>query len=349
VSGSPELQAPPPAGTRPSGAGARVSAALVIALAALAVAGWQWWDTRVQFTEIREELARRLAESATLAKSAQGAASQAQDAVRQAEARLGLLEARLAESQNQQVALEAMYQELSRNRDETALAEVEQYLMIASQQLQLAGNVRAALLALQNADARLARLDRPQLTGLRRAIARDMDKLKALPYVDVTGISVRLDNLIAAVDTLPLAAEVRPEDNGPAAPQPVAADGAWRNWWRETWNDLRQLVRVRRLDKAEPPLLTPSQTWFLRENLRLRLLSARLSLLTRDQASFRDDLNAAQDWVNRYFDTGAKPVAAALGTLSQLSGNEIRIELPDVSATLEAVRGTRLVREKGAR
>src|SRR6266542_2987440 len=68
--------------------------------------------------------------------------------------------ARLAESQSQSLALEALYQDLSRNRDEWQLAEIEQVLAIASQQLQLARNVRAALLALQLADSRLARTDR---------------------------------------------------------------------------------------------------------------------------------------------------------------------------------------------
>jgi uroporphyrin-III C-methyltransferase len=348
VNETPPIEAAPAAVRSGAPGTARLTAALLVALSALAIAGWQWWESRNQLNDIRQELAHRLAEATVSGKAAQNAAAQAQEAVRQAEVKLGLLEGRIAEFQSQQVALEAMYQELSRNRDETALAEVEQYLMFGSQQLQLAGNVRVALFALQNADARLARLDRPQLTGLRRAIARDMDRLKALPYVDVTGMSVRLDNLIAGVDTLPLAVEVRPEQAMPAVP-PQAAETVWIRWWRETWEDLKQLVRVRRMDKPEPPLLTPSQTWFLRENLRLRLLSARLALLARDQASFRTDLEAAREWENRYFDTGAKPVAASLGTLQQLSGSEISIAVPDLSASLEAVRSIKLPREKGGR
>ena len=58
-------------------------------------------------------------------------------------------------------------------------------LLVASQQLQLAGNVPSALTALQLADAKLQRLDRPQFVPLRRALSRDMDRLKAVPYVDV--------------------------------------------------------------------------------------------------------------------------------------------------------------------
>ena len=132
----------------------------------------------------------------------------------EAQVKIGVLENKLAESQSQQIALESLYQELSRNRDEWAFADVEQLLQMAGQQLQLAGNVRGALIALQNADMRLQRMERPQLAPLRKAINRDIERLKALPYVDTVGLSVRLDNIIAAVDTLPLAMEARPPEPG---------------------------------------------------------------------------------------------------------------------------------------
>jgi uroporphyrin-3 C-methyltransferase len=325
----------------------RATLALLLALASLAGLGWQGWDNRNRMNELRQELARRLAASDAAGREARAAAAQAQEAVRQTDARLGLLEARVAEFQGQQVALEALYQELSRNRDETALAEVEHYLLTASQQLALGGNLRGALMALQSADARLAGLNRPQLLSLRKAIAKDMDRLAALPHVDIIGMSLRLDNLIAAVDSLPLAAEVRPAESAPAPP---AAEGSpWRRWWRETWEDIKQLVRIRRVDRPEPPLLSPEQTWFLRENLRLRLLSARLALLSRDQASFRADLTASQEWITRYFDVNARPASAALSSLRQLTASEIVIELPDVSASLEAARAIKLPPAKGAR
>src|SRR5918911_1014816 len=112
-----------------------------------------------------------------------------------------LLDARLAEWQSQQLALEALYQELSRNRDEWQLAEIEQVLAIASQQLQLARNVRAALLALQLAEARLARADRPQFVPIRRALARDIERLKTLPVLDLPGMSMRIDTLAAQVES----------------------------------------------------------------------------------------------------------------------------------------------------
>ena len=170
-----------------------------------------WLDARGRIGATQEELARRLRDIEADAREARSIARQSQEAVRDAHVKVAQLEARLAESQSQQLALEALYQELSRNRDEWQLAEIEQVLAIASQQLQLAGNVRAALLALQLAEARLAKSDRPQFLPVRRALARDIERLKALPVLDVAGMSARIDGMVAAVDSLPLAFDERSE------------------------------------------------------------------------------------------------------------------------------------------
>jgi uroporphyrin-3 C-methyltransferase len=113
------------------------------------------------------------------------------------------------------------------------------------------------------------------------------------------------------------------------------------------WSDLKQLVRVQRIDRSDVPLLTPAQTFFLRENLKLRLLTARMALLTRDQATFRNDLKAAREWLARYFDARDKSVAAAASLIASLQSADINIELPDISATLEALRLTSQARARG--
>src|SRR6266850_6196338 len=278
-------------------------AVLAVVLAA-GLAALSWLDARHRIATTQEELARRLREIESDAREARLVSRQAQEALRESQGRLASLEARLAESQSQQLALEALYQDLSRNRDEWQLAEIEQVLAIGSQQLQLAGNIRAALLALQLAEARLARADRPQFVPIRRALARDIERLKALPAVDIAGMSMRLDSLVAAVDSLPLAFDERSERE-PAAKSGAgdAARGFWARLGSEIRSELRSLVVVRQVNTPEPPLLPPTQAYFLRENLRLRLLNARLSLLMRDEAGYREDLRAAQAWVRRYFDT----------------------------------------------
>jgi len=265
----------------------------------------------------------------------------------EAQAKIGQLESRLAESQSQQLALEALYQELSRNRDEWQLAEIEQVLAIASQQLQLAGNIRAALLALQLAEARLARADRPQFVPIRRALARDLERVKALPAVDIAGMSARLNSLVAAVDSLPLAFDERSEREPAAKSGPADAErGFWSRLGSEIRSELRSLVVVRQVNTPDPPLLPPTQAYFLRENLRLRLLNARLSLLMRDEAGYREDMRAAQAWVRRYFDTRSKQTADALAQLKTLSSASLSFEMPSISESLEAVRGFKSRRER---
>src|SRR3954470_24642614 len=165
---------------------------LLIAVAmAAGLATLFWLDARGRIGATQEELARLLRDIEADAREARSIARQSQEAVREAHVKVAQLEARLAESQSQQLALEALYPELSRNRDEWQLAEIEQVLAIAQQQLQLAGNVRAALLALQLAEGRLAKSDRPQFSPIRRALARDIERLKSLPALDLPGMSTR--------------------------------------------------------------------------------------------------------------------------------------------------------------
>ncbi len=316
---------------------------VVVAILGLALA-WHWYRSYEETNFLREELARRLRDSDADSREARATAKLAQEAAREAQTRLAQLEAKVAESQSQQVALEALYQELSRSRDEWVFAEIEQILTIASQQLQLVGNVQAVLVALQTADSRLARSDRPQFIPLRKVIARDIERLKATPNVDMVGLALKLDQVIAGVEALPLAHEVRLA--GSSRAEADVADGFWSKLGTEVWGEIRQLVRVRSVDHTAPPLLAPNQAFFLRENLKLRLLSARLALLARDQTTFREDIRAAQSWVQRYFDARAKSTAAALANLKQLSASGIAIEVPTIADSLNAVRNFKVSTRK---
>jgi uroporphyrin-3 C-methyltransferase len=324
-------------------------ALLLAVLAAVVVV--IWLDARNRIGSTQEELARRLRDIEADSREARALARRAEEAMREMQAKLGALETRLTESQSQQVALETLYQELARSRDEWQLAEIEQVLAIAQQQLQLAGNVRAALLALQLAESRLSRADRPQFLPVRRALVRDIERLKALPALDLPGMSLKLDGLIAAVDGLPLAHDERlaksAEERAAAAKSAKAAsdEGFFHRLSAEVWKELRSLVVVRRVDSPEPPLVPPPQAYFLRENLKLRLLNARLALLARNEAGYREDLRVAQSWIQRYFDARSKPAQAALAQLKQLSSTSIGFELPSIADSLEAVRGFRTRRE----
>jgi len=317
----------------------------IAAVALGLIVAWQWWDSRTTMSALRTEVAAKLHESDTDSRDARVTARKAEEAVREAQTRLAQLDGKLTESQNQQIALEALYQELSRNRDEWALAEIDQILTIASQQLQLAGNVQAALVALQTADARLARGDRPQFIPLRKVLARDIERLKATPSIDVVGLTLKLDQVSALIDSMPLVIDERLK---PAAGTGRPADaGFWSRFGHEVWDELKSLVRIEVMDKPDPGLVSPTQAFFLRENLKLRLLNARLALLSRNETVYRQDMRAAQGWVDRWFDARSRQTQAVQTSLKQLAAVSVQIEIPTIAESLTAVRNYKIVRDRG--
>ncbi len=335
-------------GRRSRGASGVVSVlALLVALAAAGFAAWQGYELQRKSRQLDSEVASQLDKIESIGSDSRRLSGEARDIAQDVEARLGQLDARLAGIETQRRAMESLYEDLSGSRDEWTIAEVEQILLVASQQLQLAANVKAAVTALEAADARLARSDRPQFTQLRRVIEDDIERLKSSPFVDVTGIGLKLERAIGSVDSLPLAMETRPAAvNGETAD---TSAGGWRALMAEVWNDLSSLVRIERINAAEPPLLAPDQAYFLKENLKLRLLSARLALLARDQEAYKADLEAATAWLGRYFDVNVPAVASSISTLNELAESDVVIQLPDVSASLKAVRKYRLLDQRNGR
>jgi uroporphyrin-3 C-methyltransferase len=322
--------------------------AVLIAVAALVLLGWQWLETRSRIGDLEAELAHRLSASDTLAGESRVLAKQNQELLQALTGKVGALDARMAETQSQQMALDAMYQELSKSRDERLVAEVEQTLTLAAQQLAVAGNVEAALIALQSVDARLARAGQSQLLPIRKLVGRDIDRLKALPQADVPGISLKLESVIASVDTMPLAHEQRPKVEPLLKPARSFADlGFWEALGTDFWDEMKQLIRVERMDHPAPALLAPSHAFFLRENIKLRLVNARLSLLQRDGKGFREDLRQARDWLDVYFDNRARTVQTASSTLKSVATVEVGQEVPTLGEALTALRNLKVARDKG--
>jgi uroporphyrin-3 C-methyltransferase len=323
----------------------RTSPWLFVAIAALALAGWQWFETRQKLLDVQQEVSRKLAEFDTGNKEDRGAQKQSREQIEAVQARLGAVDGKLAEFQGQSATLQALVQDIARSREEVVLLEVEQAITLAGQQLQLAGNVPVAVLALQTADTQLARLDRPAYLVLRKAVAKDLARLNALPFVDTPGISLRLEQIILGIDKLPLTSYGRPVEK---AENQKAAETL--SWWQRTggevWQEVKGLVRIQRFDREDAALLAPGQGFFLRENLKLRLLNARLALFSRDQWTFRNELKVGQDLLTRHFEANDKAVQAAQSTLRQMTATEINVELPNLNDTQAALRTLRQGKEK---
>lgn len=324
-------------------------AAIAIAVVSLALALWSLLESRDAEQSLTQSLGTKLAEQSGAQKQTAAQLDLLSKDLRDSQNRVAQLEGKLAEFQGQRVAMEEMYRELARAPDDWLLAEIEQTLNIASRELTLAGNIRAALIALQAADQRLARADKLQVVQLRRAITQDMERLKSLPLVDTQGVSVKLDNLMTLATTLPLAV---PDVIAPSARE-VRANDANDNiavrFGKDMWFEMKQLIRIREIDSGDPVLLAPQQAYFLRENLKLRLLSARTSLIARDENNFKEDLKLSREILTKYFDPKAKVNTNALAMLKQFAENPVSISAPDITGSLAAVRAARAARERQGR
>jgi uroporphyrin-3 C-methyltransferase len=323
--------------------------ALILVVVALLTLAWQWLSTRQRFNEVEMTLSQKLENYQANNQQSLALAKQAEERSTQANARTVLLEQKIEESRDQQDVLQTLYDQLAENREATAVAEVEQLLTIANQQLQLAGNVKSALLALQAADKRLEPLNLPRANQLRETLGLEIENLRKLPQVDILSMSAQLETLANLSITIPLISERQPTFNAKSAQQ-KNADILHQNTWLKLaypiWNDIKNLVTVERIDKPEPPLLSVEHEFYLRENLKLRLLTARVALLQHDETSYKADLATVSTWINQYYDAKHPNAIQAFKLLKQLSGNNIDIQLPQLTESIAAVNRYKLSLEK---
>src|SRR5471032_2397394 len=331
------------------GGGAGTALLWLVLLIVVVVAGVGGFMLNRKFDQRDAQLAQRLQASDTQTAALSAQADQAASSVSAINTQIIQFQGKLTDAQAQIQALQQQYQDLASNRDDWTLAEVEQILSSASQQLQLTGNVQLALFAMQSADTRLAATTGPQIVTIRKAIAQDMDKLHATPSTDLTGLAIKLDTAIDQIDSLPLAGEapITPATAHADTPRDTASIAAatgqpvWKVWLQQIATGIGQqlssLVTVRRIDNADAMLASPDQGYFVRENVKLRLLSARLSLLSRSEPALKSDLHAADTALGRYFDQSSGKVKAVRTLLQQVDQASLAVTVPDLNASLAAV------------
>jgi uroporphyrin-III C-methyltransferase len=347
----PATLSPAPVPARPSRAAQWLAAlALLATVIALAIA----WQTQQRVKSLERELVLRQDASQRDAADARAVARTAHEVAQDAAAKSALLEARVSDAAMQRSQVEELLSSVARSRDENVVADVEAAVRVALQQSALTGSADPLVLTLKQADERLARYNQPRLERVRRAIARDMERTRAQGAVDVATLATRLDEAVRLVDDLPLLAVGRaparaaPAPSASSAPSLGAAPGAPATWreqagarWREgmqrVGDELRSLVRVTRIDHPESVLATPEQQMFLRENLKLRLLNARLALFARQFDIAQTDLRSSQDLLERYFDRSSKRVQAVGETLRQVGTQSRQATLPRPDETLSAL------------
>jgi uroporphyrin-3 C-methyltransferase len=323
------------------------------------------WHTQQRVHSLEQELVKRQQTSQNDATEARLLSKQALDSVRDANGKLGVLDERVAESQLQRSQVEDLIQSLSRSRDENVLADVEAALRVAMQQAALTGSTDPIVTILKQSDERLARYNNPRLERVRRAVARDLDRVRSASAVDVPSLTIRLDEAVRLVDELPLvstperatvagraAAASAAQHGVPAARAGSAASGvpvaplpawvaslqrAWEGFSVPFFGELRQAVRVTSIEHPEAMLMTPDQSFFLRENVKLRLLNARLSILSRQFDLAQADLQQAQTALDRYFDHSSRRVVAVSDLLRQVGAQAKQVSFPRPDDTLAAI------------
>jgi uroporphyrin-3 C-methyltransferase len=323
-----------------------------------------------KLSHIQEELARRSTDTGTQAVEARTLARQAQESSRELAARLAVTENRISEVSLQRGQLEDLMQSLSRSRDDNLVIELEANLRLAQQQAQLTGSAEPLLAALKSAEQRMARAAQPRLTAVQRAIVKDAERIKSAALTDVPAMLLKLDELVRQIDELPTVNDVVLGVNLPnvgqtaaaleplpsslsAAPTPSVTNEvrtgfaqffdtqALKNWSGKLLQGLREdaksLLRVSRIDRPEAALLAPEQSYFLRENIKLKLLNARLALLARQTDAARSDLASVQTSLSRYFDASSRKTQAAKALLQQTQAQLRTGELPRFDETLAAL------------
>jgi len=292
-----------------------------------------------KLSNIQEQLARQSADAGTQAIEARALSRQAQETVSELASRVGVIETRMSEVSLQRTQLEELIQSLSRSRDENLAVDIESALRLAQQQSQLTGSLEPLMAALRTAEQRLSRTAQPRMQPVRAALLRDLDRVKAISVIDLPSLLARIDEMTRQIDDLAMANAMAAMPSKAAQPRTTPLE---LRWWEQgldaAWRELRSLVRVSRIENPEAALLSPEQSFFLRENLKLKLLNARLGVLARQGDSVRSDLLSAQTLVQRYFDPQARRTQAVLSTLSQVLTQARPIDIPRLDDSLSALQ-----------
>lgn len=314
------------------------------------------WRAQRQVGLLEQELVRRQEASQNQALEAQMLSRQSSDMVRDFAAKVALLEAKVADVSLQRTQLEELVQSLYRSRDENLVADIESAVRVAIQQSAITGSSEPLLAVLKQSDERLTRTYQPRLQGVQRAILRDLDRVRAAGSVDVSMVTLRLDEAVALMDDLPLLSAPKLHDDradalagtkeGSASTDAASsgaapAESSWlkagRALGQHIWAEVKTLVRVSRIDQPEAVLLAPEQSFFLRENLKLRLLNARLALLSRQFDTVQADLKLVQEALSRYFDPQSRRTIQVTEILRQVTAHARMVSVPRPDDTLAAL------------
>ncbi|TAL83204.1 MAG: heme biosynthesis operon protein HemX [Candidimonas sp.] len=338
---------------------------VIVLLLALALGAAVWYQQKI-FKQSQAQVRSELATSTSVANQASEQAQQAISLAQSQAGQLAALQASLHESQSRYQSLEQAFQNLTDRGSDVALVnDVDQLVTIAHQQLALGGNVANAIVALETAQAQLARANRASLASLQQTINGDLDRLRLVSTINIPLLTGRLDELGQLIGKAPLWV---PDDAAPnvsaaaasKAPAPAGTQGnaahANASWWEQTqasvrtwsadaWSalagDLGNFISVRRAKDPAALLMSPDQASQLRENLRLRVMTAQLALLMHQPALWKTETQALVKAIDTRYDGRADDTRQAHKIAEQLAQTSIDLKLPTVNNSLQALEALR--------
>lgn len=356
---------------RPSRGTGILSAALIIVLLVAVGLGWALWMQRKQADTAGREIATRLAALENSVAQSRQEAREALTLLQGQGGQVRSLEAQAQESKTRYNDLQQAWETFSGGATDEILAnDVERLLVLANQELRLAGNVNNAIVALESAQARLAQAGRPRFANLQQSINGDIERLRAVDTVDIPAQTARIDRLVALVskapllipdaaapgasnDTLPKPAKAPAQPSAADPREQLAADAAWWERWRAemaSWpgragstlaQEFGDLISVQRVDQPAALMLSPEQADQVRGALRQRLMTAQLALLMRQPEVWKNELDNVQSVLSIYYDGRAADTQAALRLTQGLLDTDIAIRLPDLADSLASVAALR--------
>ncbi|MGF1693320.1 uroporphyrinogen-III C-methyltransferase [Photobacterium kagoshimensis] len=317
--------APQPAVTTEKKSGSKTGAvaiALVIALGAgLYYHGHQQTQTQnAQVAALQQQLTSM---KATLAESQQETLGKVEQSLHGTEVSISQQEQSI---QGLQLALAEMK---GRRPNDWLLAEADYLVKMAGRKLWLEHDVVSATVLLESADNRIAELNDPSLTPVRKAMNTDITALKSVARIDRDGLVLRLTSLQEQVTHLPLANAIMPEAE---AVEEAAVSTSVDDWKTNLMTSLQNFsdhfITYRKRDGSVIPLLSPKQDFYLQENIKSKLETAIKAVYREEGELYSKSLTMAKDWAQQFYNQDAPATQSFIKTLDQLAGESIEASYP---------------------
>jgi uroporphyrin-3 C-methyltransferase len=296
---------------------------VVIALLAIGGIGWKGFEFSQQLLTLSHQLEQSTEKNTVLA-------------VQLANTEKNV---KLHNKQSQQNA-ERIAQLPGADRNDWLLAEAEYLLRLANQRLGLEKDWQGAVAILVAADTVLAETENPLISSVRQLLAKELQTLRAVPAVDLTGAVARLQAVQDQINELEWMPRTLPKVTAVVkeAADPEAAATAWDKFLSKALAGIGTIVRIREHDQVLPAPLTPDQHYYLQQNMNLMLEQAQVALVRQQDALYKQSIARTLGWLEEFSIVKNTKTAAVKATLVELSAWNVAPEFPEISGSLLELR-----------